>query len=113
MDYKIENRNGVMLVNPFGDIDQFLNSKKNHEIVNSIMENPESNLILNFSDCISINSSSVKMLYKLINKYNDNEKEIILCNVNTEVEDIFKIADLIDKISIFKTEKDAIESLSN
>ncbi len=102
-----------MLINPFGDMDQFFNSGKNNDIVNNIMENPDSHLIIDFSDCISINSSSVKMLYKLINKYNDNDKEIALCNVNTEVEDIFKIADLIDKVSIYKSEKEAIGSFEN
>lgn len=102
-----------MLINPYGDIDQFFNSTKNSEIVHNIMENPDSHLIIDFIDCVSINSSSVKVLYKLINKYHDNNKEISLCNVNTEVEDIFKIADLFDKVTIYKSEKEAVESLNN
>lgn len=113
MDYKIQNRNGIMLINPFGDMDQFFHSGKNSEIINNIMENTGSHLIINFIDCISINSSSVKILYKLINKYHDHDKEIALCNVNTEIEDVFKIVDLIDKVSIYKSEKEAVRSFDN
>lgn len=112
MDFKIQNHNGIMLIDPYGEMDQFFNSGKNSGIVDNIMDNPDSHLVLNFKDCISINSSSVKVLYKLINKYHDNDKEIILCNINSEVEDIFKIADLMDKVNIYKSEEEAMRFLS-
>lgn len=115
MQAKLETykENGILIAKINGEIDNYVVKEFREKIDQSILINNLKYLIIDFENVSFIDSSGIGFV---IGRYNLMKKEkgfIVLCNINSYCEKIFKISGILRLINIFDTLEIAKQEVLN
>lgn len=91
---------GVWIINPVGEIDIYT-SPKFKEMLNEIIEDKKSDLIIDGENLDYIDSTGLGVLISALKKLKEDEYKIILKNIKPNIKKLFDITGL-DKVFVIK-----------
>ena len=78
--------------------------------INKLIENdPKSNLLLNLKDVEYMSSSGLRIFVSTMRILKENNRKLVLCNMNNAVKKIFEVVELTDMFDIFNSEDEALK----
>ena len=77
-----------------------------------LFDNPNTKLILNLSGINYVDSSGFGVFLSLMKKANNNYGDFKICNVNTDVKELFQLLQLHNVFEIYKNQEDCLASFS-
>ena len=82
--------------------------------INKIIENePKSHLLLNLKDVEYMSSSGLRIFVSTMRILKENNRKLVLCNMNNAVKKIFEVVELIDMFDIFNSEDEALNFIKS
>jgi len=108
---KIENTNGITVVN-FKDTDRFnaLIAEPVKEQLKGLFHKPETKLILDLSGIKFIDSSGFGVFLSIMKTAANNNGKFKICNISSEVMELFKLLQLHNVFEIHDSRKGCIDS---
>jgi len=105
---KIKKTRGVIIIYLSGRLD--LNSSHFIEmgIKDILKDDKSSHILLNLANVDFIVSSTLHMFMTIKNELKKMNKNLMLCNINEQIENVLKVVDLINTFEIYSTEEEAL-----
>ena len=75
-----------------------------------IHKNPESHLLLNFHNLETINSGNIGEMVRVIWFFQNSKRILKMCSLNTNIQKIMDILKITERIEVFNSEKEALNS---
>ncbi|MBN1416459.1 MAG: STAS domain-containing protein [Bacteroidales bacterium] len=110
---KTDKINNVVIVR-FDNIDRFnaLISEPVKEDLKSLFNKPDTRLILNLEGIRFIDSSGFGVFLSILKTANNNHGQFKLCNIESEVMELFRLLQLHNVFEIHKNLEDCIKSFN-
>jgi len=109
MDITIEKENGVSVFAVCGRLDT-LNYNDFDSSISKIIDNGDTNILLDCSKLEYISSSGLRVFVKTLKTLNEKGGKLAICGFNDSIKDIFKVTSFIDLFNIFSVKSDALKS---
>ena len=82
--------------------------------INKLIENePKSNILLNLKDVEYMSSSGLRIFVSTMRILKENNRKLVLCNMNNAVKKIFEVVELTDMFDIFNSEEEALKFMQS
>lgn len=109
IEVNIENRDGIVIVRPIGDID-LGRSPALRQHLNNAQSHKPSKLIIDLAEVPYMDSSGVATLIEAMQDARKADTHLILCSLQEKVRSIFEIARLDMVFTIVDTTEEAINN---
>lgn len=113
MDLKNKTVDKVIVLYPAGRLDVHLSAEVEKDINSIIQANPQHNLLLNLKDVDYMSSSGLRIFVSTMRVLKESQRKLKLCNMNSAVQKIFEVVELMDMFDIYDNEEEAIRSFKN
>jgi len=110
MELKVKDVNNVKVVYLAGRLDVHLSADIEKEINGLIKKFPSSHLLLNLEDVEYMSSSGLRIFVSTMRVLKELNRKLKLSNMNSAVQKIFEVVELMDMFEIYKTEEDGLNS---
>ena len=112
--FDIKQKDDIVVVKPefnfdIENLEKVRNLRDELEIFISGIENPV--VLINFENVSYVDSTGLGNIIRMFEMVRKKKGKFSVCNLNVDVEKIFKITTLDSVIEIFSTESDALNSL--
>ena len=112
MNYTVENKSGVTILNLTGEIDITVANTLRNTLIN-LIENNSGPLLVNLSDVRYLDSAGLSVLIAANRKSQGLGQAFGLSNLQTPVQQVFKLTRVDKVFQIFDTLKEGISNLGN
>ncbi len=112
MEMKTKKVGNNLVIYLEGRLDVNLSAEIEKGINSIISENPESNVCLNLKEIEYMSSSGLRIIVSTMRILKEQNRVLVLCNMNRAVEKIFEVVELTDMFDIFDSEDDALDCLN-
>ena len=109
MQIKVEEKNGVSVVNVSGDIDIDTSPDMKRSFDKDIVKSGRK-VVINLQDVNYIDSSGLATLVEILKNLRAHGSELKLCNLSVKVKGLFEITKLDKLFKIFSNENEAANS---
>ncbi len=113
MELNTKTVGNVIVIYLAGRLDVHLSADIEKEINSTIQNNPDKHLLLNLSDVEYMSSSGLRIFVSTMRVLKESKRKLKLCNMNSAVQKIFEVVELMDMFDIYETEEEALESFKN
>lgn len=113
MDLKNKTVDNTIVLYPAGRLDVHLSAEVEKEINAVIQNNPDHHLLLNLSDVDYMSSSGLRIFVSTMRVLKESKRKLKLCNMNSAVQKIFEVVELMDMFDIYDNEEEALASFKN
>ena len=112
--FDIKQKDEVIIVRPdfnfdISNLENVRSLRDELERLISGIENPA--ILVNFENVSYVDSTGLGNIIRMFEMIRKKRGKFLVCNLNVDVEKIFKITTLDSVIEIYSSEKDALESL--
>ena len=109
MNIRIEKSGDTQIILPTGDLDMHESPKLRATLLSEIAKKP-SGLIVDFSEVNFIDSSGVATLVEAMRAIKDVKSNLVLCQMNQKILDVFQLARLDKIFNIVQTRAEALKN---
>ena len=81
------------------------------EIDNTVKQNSENDILLNLKEVDYISSPGIRVLIKIKDLVEKNNKKLMLCNLNSNVKNVLDVVDIMDVFNIYDSEDDVFDNI--
>ncbi|OGI06370.1 MAG: hypothetical protein A2Y40_03005 [Candidatus Margulisbacteria bacterium GWF2_35_9] len=104
---RLEQKGKARLIYIEGDI-EFDDADKLEEKFLQILKSEQSNIIVELSDCVYIDSHGLACLFNGHKTYKEKNRRFLLCNLHESLKEIFSMTTIGKYLSIFDTLEQAL-----
>ncbi len=108
MEAIINKSKKCLIVRLKGELDDHVAARLRQTLKDMLRKNPELSLLLNLKDLNFIDSSGVGVILGRYREMAQEEREIMLCGLNSQVKRVLDLAGVLRIIPYFHTEKEAL-----
>jgi len=120
MELIIKKINNVVIFKPCGKVGTLLTASRDRKIINAIIENSDKNhdeqevpIVINMEEIKFLTSSALQFFISLTKRKLELSKhKLTLCNMNSEIQNLFEVTSITDMFDIYNSEEEAINSMS-
>lgn len=109
MDVGKKTVDDVEIISPEGRLDAY-SSNELEEIINSLIEDGCTKIVVNFEDTDYISSSGLRVMLATVKRLKKMDGDMKLASLQTYVLEVFEIAGLTPIFDFYESEEDAVSS---
>ncbi|MBB6461834.1 anti-sigma factor antagonist [Flammeovirga kamogawensis] len=111
MEYKIENIDGITVINVIGFLDANTSASLDEKINTLITKEGHSKVILNLKDVTYMSSSGLRIFLSASKEVQKVNGKFVVCNANDTIKDIVKMSGFDMIVDLKDTLEESLESI--